>query len=132
MKKLAKVVAGMADHYSLEIPSIAKDKWNGIIFEKGRDNLTIGPPNAKDVVLYSHHERKQNGIGWVSHTFSYTCKPGEEITAVLAYDMWDDGTGGNPKLKSGGVGEKEVSIEVTSQLMRGFHHKVIVYGKRKK
>ena len=120
------------DRYTLEYPSRVKEIWSQLTTGTDRHNLTIGKPSDKDVVLYSDDERKQNGVGWVYHTFSYTCKPGEEITAVLAYDLWDDGTGGDPNLESGGVGQKEVSIKVTSQFMRGSHHKVIVYGKRKK
>ena len=117
----------------VEIPGKMKDIWNQISAGRGRHSLTLGEPNDKDIVLYQEELRKgYEYFGKVTHTFSYTCKSGEEITAVLAYDEWSDDTGGNPEKKSGGVGEKEVSIEVTSQYMRGFHFKFIVYGKRQK
>ena len=51
--------------------------------------------------------------------FSYNCQR-EEITAVLAYDVWSDDTEGYPERKSGGVGQDAVSIRVTSQYRRGF------------
>ena len=115
------------------MPSSVKKIWNEIPSEHGRHNLTLGEPNAKDVVLYTDDLRKYyEYFRRVSHTFSYTCKSGEEITAVLAYDRWDDDTGGYAQKKSGGVGQREVSIEVTSQYMRGFHFKFVVYGKRHK
>ena len=130
MKKIAKVVAAMDD--ILEIPGKVKDKWTQISAGRGRHSLTLGEPNDRDQVLYQEDVRKgYEYFGKVTHTFSYTCKSGEEITAVLAYDKWSDDTGGNPEKKSGGVGQREVSIEVTSQYMRGFHFKFIVYGRRK-
>ena len=116
----------------LEVPGKVKDKWIQISAGRGRHSLTLGEPNDKDIVLYQEDVRKgYEYFGKVTHTFSYRCKSGEEITAVLAYDKWSDDTGGNPEKKSGGVGQKEVSIEVTSQYMRGFHFKFIVYGKRR-
>ena len=88
-------------------------------------------PKSDDVVLYKEQVRKGQYFGKVSHTFSYNCRSGEEITAVLAYDLWSDDTGGNPKCESGGVGQNQVTIRVTSQFGRGFHFKFIVYGKQK-
>ena len=131
---MAKVVAALASiDEILEVPGKVKDKWNQISAGRGRHNLTLGEPNHDDIVLYKEDVRKGfEYFAKVSHTFSYTCKSGEEITAVLVYDKWDDDTGGNPEKNSGGVGQKEVSIEVTSQFMRGFHFNFIVYGKRQK
>ncbi len=99
-------------------------RWHGLSGH-GRHSLTLGTPGSNDVILYQ--EQISKGVS-ASHTFSYNCSRGEEITAVLAYDIWSDGTGGNPKRKSGGVGQDEVSIHVTGQLFRGFHFKFIVYG----
>ena len=131
---MAKVVAAMASIDDiLELPDKVKEVWNQISAGRGRHSLTLGEPNDKDIVLYQEELRKgYQYFGKVSHTFSYTCKSGEEITAVLAYDRWDDDTGGYAQKKSGGVGQREVSIEVTSQYMRGFHFKFVVYGKRHK
>ena len=131
---MAQVIAALASIDDiLEAPGKMKKVWNQISAGRGRHSLTLGEPSDKDKVLYQEELRKgYEYFGKVSHTFSYTCKSGEEITAVLAYDVWSDDTGGNPEKKSGGVGQKEVSIEVTSQYMRGFHFKFIVYGKRHK
>ncbi len=108
------------------------DKWQSISSGHGRHNLILGTPKSSDVVLYQEQVRKGHEyFGKASHTFSYNCGSGEEITAVLAYDLWSDDTGGNPTRESGGVGRNEVTIRVTSQFGRGFHFKFIVYGKQK-
>ena len=107
-------------------------KWQEISSGHGRHTLTLGTPMSKDVILYQEQLRKDSrAFGIVSHTFSYQCRKGEEITAIVAYDLWSDDTGGSPERESGGVGQRGVSIKITSQFMRGFHFKFIVYGKRK-
>ena len=104
--------------------------WHELSGEHGRRTLTLGTPSSEDVVLHEENLRKGHEFPKkVSHTFSYNRRRGEEITAVLAYDVWSDDTGGYPERKSGGVGQDSVSICVTSQYGRGFHFKFIVYGK---
>ena len=88
-----------------------------------------GTPSSQDVVLHEENLRKGHEFSKISHTFSYNCWSGEEITAVLVYDVWDDDTGGYPERNSGGVGQDSVSICVKSKYGRGFHFKFIVYGK---
>jgi hypothetical protein len=96
----------------------------------GHNSLTLGKPASGDTVLYEELIRKDNSfLNTVKHTFSYDCKEGQEITAVLAYDKWSDNTGGYPEKESGGVGHRGVSICVTSQFNRGFHFHFVVYGK---
>ena len=105
--------------------------WHELSSERGRRTLTLGTPSSENVVLHEENLRKGHEFPKkVSHTFSYNRRRGEEITAVLAYDVWSDDTGGRPERKSGGVGQDSVSICVTSQYGRGFHFKFIVYGKR--
>ena len=95
----------------------------------GRHTLSFGTPGKNDVVLYEDEVRKSSKfLSEVKHTFSYTCKSGETITAVAAQDKWSDDTGGNPKVVSGGLGKSGVAVEVTSQFGRGFHFRFIVYG----
>ena len=107
-------------------------KWENLVGQ-GHNSLTLGRPSNKDIVLYQERIRMDYQlIGVATHTFEYTCKEGERITAVLAYDEWGDNTGGTPKKKSGGVGHQEVTIEITAQLLRGFHFKFVVYGRRQK
>ena len=106
-------------------------KWQEITAGRGRHTLRSGTPRSGDVVLFEEQLRKGSKLfSTVSHTFSYDCRHGEEITAVVAYDLWSDDTGGDPDIVSGGVGSSRVSVRVTSQTNRGFHFKVIVYGKR--
>ena len=104
--------------------------WQELTGALSRHSLVLGSPGRNDVVLHEEVIRREsNFLSTVSHTFSYVCKAGEEITAVLAYDMWDDDTGGHPQRESGGVGQREVSISVTSQFNRGLHFHFMVYGK---
>ena len=94
-----------------------------------RHNLLKGQPEPGDILL--HQEQKRSGFkkfGSVTHVFEY--KGGKEITAVVARDNWDDDTGGEPKIISGGPGERDVRVKVTSKFMRGFDHTVYVYGKK--
>ena len=81
------------------------------------------------MVLYSEDCRKGSKfLSEVKHTFSYYCKEGERITAVVAHDKWSDDTGGHPEVLSGGIGRNHVTIEVTSERNRGFHFLFKVYG----
>ena len=101
----------------------------GLLSGNGRHTLSLEKPGDNDVVLCNETIRKGSKfLSEVTHTFSYSCKKGERITAVTAYDKWSDDTGGHPKLVRGGVGKKEVVIEVTSERNRGFHFQFIVYG----
>ena len=106
-------------------------EWRKLPRESGRHTLTLGTPSSEDIILDDDKVRKGHEFfGKVSHTFSYECRSGEEITAVLAYDKWSDNTGGWPERRSGGVGSEGVKIRVNSQYGRGFHFKFMVYGKR--
>ena len=98
----------------------------------GRNSLALNSPSSTDIVLYQEEIRASYKLlSIVSHTFSYSCRSGEEISAVLAYDLWTDNTGGTPEHESGGVGQSKVKITVNSERNRGFHFKFIVYGTRR-
>lgn len=98
---------------------------------QGRHTLLINKPSEGDVILYESEFRKGAAmLATVTHEFSYTCKNNEEITSVVAYDNWSDDTGGNPEVIKGGVGERNVTIKITSKFARGFNFKFIVYGKK--
>lgn len=126
-KMAGKAIAAVA---ALDFEKL-KDGWQELQSGHGRHNLILGQPRSGDLILDQQQLRKgYEFFGRVSDTYSYQCRHGEEITAVLAHDFWDDDTGGNPEKLSGGVGQNEVTIRVTSQLMRGFHFKIIVYGKK--
>lgn len=95
----------------------------------GTHTLREGRHGPNDEILYQTEKRKGDEfLSRVSHTFSYTAKDDEVITEVLAEDQWDDDTGGNPELISGGIGCKEVKVKVTSRKNRGFNFKFYVYG----
>ena len=103
--------------------------WNDLLKGSGRHTLSLGEPGDNDVVLYSEGCRKGSKfLSEVQHTFSYHCKEGERITAVVAHDKWSDDTGGHPEVLSGGIGRNHVTIEVTSERNRGFHFLFKVYG----
>lgn len=96
---------------------------------QGRHNLLVGKAQPGDILL--HEEQKRPGykmLGRVTHVFQYSGN--RLITAVVAKDNWDDDTGGDPEIISGGPGQKHVKVKVTSQYMRGFNHTVYVYGKK--
>ncbi|XP_069694667.1 probable salivary secreted peptide [Periplaneta americana] len=62
----------------------------------------------------------------VSDTVKYS--GGATVTCVEAIDGWDDGTGGYAEITDGGLGQKKVTVKITSQNSRGFHFFVKVYG----
>ena len=113
-----------------QISSNMFSNWNEYskFKEHVRHTRAYGRPCDSDVILYEEVAHKVWEIGKASHIFTYSCEKGEKITAAIAYDLWSDGTGGYPELLSGGIGEKTISFEVKSQLLRGFHHQFVVYG----
>ena len=98
--------------------------------ENCRHTRAFGKPGKNDAILYEKRVRKQSEgiLSRASHTFTYSCAKGERITAAIAYDEWDDGTGGYPELQDGGIGEKTITVKVDSRIARGFHHQFVVYG----
>ena len=96
----------------------------------GEHNLFVGEREDGDILLHSEHKSSGNGLGYVSHVYEYSGN--SLITAVEAKDNWNDDTGGNPEIISGGPGHEHVAVKVTSRFLRGFDHTVHVYGKDKK
>ncbi|XP_071830744.1 uncharacterized protein [Apostichopus japonicus] len=113
--------------------SQAIDMYNGVCKSQGgRFNLAVGVLQDGDVLLY---QEKQSPCFVLledqTHQFTYHRQENEVITYVEACDNWGDGTGGSPKLTSGGPGQVHVTVEVTSQLNRGFDFTVSVYGRKR-
>lgn len=52
----------------------------------------------------------------------------EIITAIEVIDLWNDGTGGQVSLRSGGIGEKSLYLKIRSQPSRGFKFAVRIWG----
>ena len=92
-----------------------------------RHTLTIGKHGELAVQHLERVKKEGSPPGWVSHTFNYKCDLGDVITEVEAYDHWSDDTGGNAEVVSGGVGQREVTVKVTSQWCRGFDFTFCVY-----
>ena len=133
--KVAQPIAGPpainAAGEAMDKDGIIVGTWHELSGEHRRHTLTLGTPSSQDVVLHEENLRKSHEFPKkVSHTFSYNCRSGEEITAVLAYDVWHDDTRGWAERRSGGVRQNSVSIRVNSQYRRGFHFKFIAYGNR--
>ncbi|XP_078360594.1 uncharacterized protein LOC144644906 [Oculina patagonica] len=96
---------------------------------QGRHNLSKGIVEAGNILLYEEQFRPSyEMLGRRTHVFEYNGN--KVITAVVAKDNWDDDTGGDPEIISGGPGQKHVKVKVTSQFNRGFDHTVYVYGKK--
>ena len=108
----------------------ATEVMRAIMNGNGPHNLVVGKREDGDTLL--HHEQKSSapGVTTVSHDYQYSGDT--TITAVEAIDNWNDGTGGNPEIISGGVGHKNVTVRVTSRHLRGFDHTVYVYGEKEK
>ena len=106
---------------------LQREKWMN---EKWGDRVT------GDEQLYQERIRKeyryQPEVYYTSHTFVYRGTSSTVITCVEANDCWDDGTGGEPSLIDGGLGESFVNVQVMGQFMSDFEHTVTIYGKKVK
>ena len=96
----------------------------------GEHDLVVGNPEDGDILLHSEKKSVGYGRSYVSHVYRYS---GDVmITLVVAKDNWNNDTGGDPEIISGGPGHKHVEVRVTSRLLRGFDHTVLVFGKKRK
>ncbi|XP_071830746.1 uncharacterized protein [Apostichopus japonicus] len=105
---------------------------NAFKSQGGQFNLAYGALQDGDELL--NRERQSPRFVWLAcqtHQFTYHRQENEVITYVEAYDNWGDGTGGSPKLTSGGPGKDHVTIEVTSHFNRGFDFTVSVHGRKR-
>ena len=111
---------------------VAYGIWNEISTKgNGCHTLSLGKPDQNDIILFEEDVKKNSKfMSEVKYRFSYSCRRGETITAVVAQDKWTDDTGGNPEVVSGGLGQSGIAIRVTSQFGRGFHFRFVVYGTR--
>lgn len=104
----------------------AVDKW--LSSGSGQHNLHVGTLEDGDILLYREQKSVGRVVGCVSPVYQYS---GDiTITGVVAKDNWEDDTGGNPEIISGGLGYKHVTVKVTSRFGRGIDHTVLVFGKK--
>lgn len=109
--------------------------WQKFSAGKGRHSLVMGKPAAGDKLLYEEKIRKGYccyffPIFRQRHTFRYNCSENELMTSVIVEDGWDDGTGGNPEIKAGGLRDCHVEIMVTSRMGRGMDFAFHVFGRK--
>ena len=98
---------------------------------RGRHTLRVNEPGPGDVLLRVEKLRKGDKfMSTVDHTFRYSAKNNEQITAVVAEDQWSDDTGGDAEVTHGGVGCSSVEVKVISRFSRGFHFHFYVFGKK--
>ncbi len=95
------------------------NNWSNLNNYGKNHSITQGLLQEDHVILKQGDSR--------SHEFVYTGFT--KITAVAAQDLWNDNTGGTPRIVSGGVGHTDVTIGVTPQLFRGVHFRYFVFGK---
>ncbi|XP_068730993.1 uncharacterized protein [Montipora capricornis] len=115
-------------------PVLQLAKWAGeawrTIKGNGQHNLVVGKPQAGDILLHAEQKCQGRGFNRASHVYQHSGD--NTITAVVAKDNWEDDTGGNPEIISGGPGYKHVRVKVTSRSEGGFNHTVYVFGKKQK
>lgn len=119
---------------TVEVAKLCAEAWRALhealSSGSGEHNLVEGQPGAGDSILYKGQKSSGYGLTYVSHVFEYSGN--HTITAVVAKDNLKDDTGGDPEIISGGLGHKHVKVKVTSRLLKGFDHTVLVYGKKRK
>lgn len=63
----------------------------------------------------------------VSATISFDASPWT-INCVHAVDQWSGGRGGYAQIVGGGLGQRHVTVKITSRIGRGFYFIVRIYG----
>lgn len=115
-----------------------RQQWNVL---KGCDtrashHLLIGTPSQNDTILLFHHVNKlSKWLRFRSETIKYPSDNAESrekpaiISAIAIIDGRKDGTGGEAKILDGGVGSRNVTINLASQWFKGFAFIVIIIGR---
>ena len=134
MEKIFEILTDFKDEEDV------RDLWDEI-FRYTNDNkysahnLIVGFPKNGDTILWQQLVSKQsNTMGWHKHTITYppeNCtNPGKAIiTGIAVIDVKNDGNGGTPEIKSGGVGSEFASIRLTAEFWRGISFQVIIIGR---
>ena len=118
---------------AVQLVNLAEEAWGSVndLLPSGKrqNNLVVGNREAGDTLLYKEKRRPDRLFGCGSHVYQ---RSGDNtITAVVVKDNWNDDTGSNPEIISGGPDHKHVKVKVTPRFGRGFNHNVYVYGKKK-
>ncbi|PSN52608.1 hypothetical protein C0J52_19565 [Blattella germanica] len=91
-------------------------------------NLVLCNKRDNDVLLYSKLvERAYKLLSRVTSNVSYA-NPDATITCIEVLDNRTDGTGGTATITEGGLGYRNVTINLRSQLTRGLNFTINIYG----
>ncbi|KOB75801.1 Hdd1-like protein [Operophtera brumata] len=92
------------------------------------NDLFLGYPDVSSKLIYSEVHQENPAIWVRSETFTVNCSRNEVINAIKILDLRRD-KWGDAYLKSGGIGEKHVTIELDSPtVFRGYNFLVEVYA----
>lgn len=109
-----------------EVPQVTEKTISKIV---PGNNLFIGKCRATEKLVYTDNTILQNGgQSIVNGTLEIYIDSPLRISCILIVDQVTDGTGGVPKLNSGGIGFNWVKIDVQAKYGKGFHFKIHVFG----
>lgn len=98
------------------------------IFECYTHDLFLGYPDLSSKVIYSKVHQENPAIWVRSDVFTVNCSRNEVINAIKIMDLRQD-KWGEAYIKSGGIGERFVTIELDSpSIFRGYNFYVEVYA----
>ncbi|XP_045455149.1 uncharacterized protein LOC123664684 [Melitaea cinxia] len=91
-------------------------------------DLLLGYPDTNSNIIYSKVHQENPAIWYRSETFTVNCSKSEVINAIKVLDLRDD-LMGEVYLKSGGIGQKFVTLELDSpSIFRGYNFYVEIYA----
>lgn len=92
------------------------------------NDLLLGYPDVSSKLIYSKVHQENPAIWVRSETFTVNCSTNEVINAIKIQDLRSD-KWGDAFIKSGGIGEQSVTIELDSPtVFRGYNFWVEVYA----
>lgn len=92
------------------------------------NDVLLGYPDASSKLIYSKVHQENPAIWVRTDTFTVNCSDSEVINAVKIQDLREDKLG-DAYIKSGGIGEQHVTIELDSPtVFRGYNFWVEVYA----
>ncbi|CAH2098173.1 unnamed protein product [Euphydryas editha] len=99
-----------------------------LIVQTHSHDLLLGYPDPNSKIIYSKVHQENPAIWVRSDTFTVNCSRSEIINAIKILDLREDGLG-EAYLKSGGIGEKFVTIELDSpSIFRGYNFYVEIFA----
>lgn len=91
-------------------------------------DLLLGYPDTSSNIIYSKVHQENPAIWLRSDTITVNCSKSEVINAIKVLDLRDD-LMGEVYLKSGGIGQRFVTLELDSpSVFRGYNFYVEIYA----